>query len=411
MANNYESLKTDGHYTMARRIFTKIKSWVESKVGTDVPANAVFTDEKVTQTESTTNNLFYELLFSQTGADSTTHTEGARKNIKLQYNPYYKSFTMGVRQGNAGSDHGEYSFASGYQVGASGQYSFSSGFGSGASGEASRATGYEVVASGSYSQADGYYNTAKHKSQHVFGEYSVNDPSTAASTARGTYVEIVGNGTATNARSNARTLDWNGNETIAGNYYDINGKLAHKPLTQDQYNALTQAQQLDGTEYFVRDRVPLQICDYIYPVGAIYMSVTNVSPAVLFGGTWERIEDKFLLAAGQTYNVGATGGETKHTHDYGIQLGGFYYDTTWEGDSNSGLLSYDVDNNITLNSNKPNAVTVNTTVNGGNTSSNKTANTAHYRAISNTSYTSNMPPYLVVNVWMRVPDPVEEEEE
>ena len=31
MANNYESLKTDGHYTMARRIFMKIKSWAEPK--------------------------------------------------------------------------------------------------------------------------------------------------------------------------------------------------------------------------------------------------------------------------------------------------------------------------------------------------------------------------------------------
>ena len=31
MANNYESLKTDGHYTMARRIFMKIKGWAEPK--------------------------------------------------------------------------------------------------------------------------------------------------------------------------------------------------------------------------------------------------------------------------------------------------------------------------------------------------------------------------------------------
>ena len=31
MANNYESLKTDGHYTMARRIFTKIKGWIQGK--------------------------------------------------------------------------------------------------------------------------------------------------------------------------------------------------------------------------------------------------------------------------------------------------------------------------------------------------------------------------------------------
>jgi len=33
---------------------------------------------------------------------------------------------------------------------------------------------------------------------------------------RGTYVEIVGKGTSDDARSNARTLDWNGNEVLAG---------------------------------------------------------------------------------------------------------------------------------------------------------------------------------------------------
>ena len=46
MANNYESLKTDGHYTLAYRIFLKMRNWVQSKVQTDVPANAEFTDYK-----------------------------------------------------------------------------------------------------------------------------------------------------------------------------------------------------------------------------------------------------------------------------------------------------------------------------------------------------------------------------
>lgn len=53
--------------------------------------------------------------------------------------------------------------------------------------------------------------------------------------------------------------------------------------------------------------------DKIYPVGSIYMSVNAVSPATLFGGTWEALQDRFLLAAGSTYPAGSTGGEATHT--------------------------------------------------------------------------------------------------
>lgn len=49
-----------------------------------------------------------------------------------------------------------------------------------------------------------------------------------------------------------------------------------------------------------------------YPVGAIYLSVTDVNPAALFGGTWERIGGRFLLGADDNYAAGSTGGESAH---------------------------------------------------------------------------------------------------
>lgn len=55
------------------------------------------------------------------------------------------------------------------------------------------------------------------------------------------------------------------------------------------------------------------ILSKVYPVGSIYMSVNSASPATLFGGTWERIKDQFLLAAGDKYAAGKTGGEATHT--------------------------------------------------------------------------------------------------
>lgn len=49
-----------------------------------------------------------------------------------------------------------------------------------------------------------------------------------------------------------------------------------------------------------------------WPIGSIYISVSSTSPASLFGGTWERISDRFLFAASSSYPAGSTGGEFTH---------------------------------------------------------------------------------------------------
>lgn len=122
-------------------------------------------------------------------------------------------------------------------------------------------------------------------------------------------------------------------------------------------------------------------CPY-YPVGSIYMSVNNVNPSEFFGGTWEQIKDRFLLACGTTYSNGVTGGEATHkltvnempSHNHGIDTS--INASSWNGSNNSlGRL------------------------NGG---------TVEYKAgapwIYNTGGSqahNNMPPYLAVYVWKR----------
>lgn len=64
-----------------------------------------------------------------------------------------------------------------------------------------------------------------------------------------------------------------------------------------------------NTNYFTK----AQVRDLIYPVGSIYMSMNNVNPSTLFGGTWEAIEDRFLLAASEG-GAGLTGGSELHNH-------------------------------------------------------------------------------------------------
>lgn len=72
-----------------------------------------------------------------------------------------------------------------------------------------------------------------------------------------------------------------------------------------------------GNTYTLNDGRVDSIVDLVYPVGSVYMSVNSTSPATLFGGTWEQIQDSFLLSAGSTYTAGNTGGSASHTHTTG----------------------------------------------------------------------------------------------
>jgi len=127
------------------------------------------------------------------------------------------------------------------------------------------------------------------------------------------------------------------------------------------------------------------LVDTIYPVGSIYMSVNNVSPSALFGGTWEQIKDTFLLSSGDTYTNGATGGSAdavvvEHTHTQnqhrheltGSKTGGMSsgnYLRAGYGSATDGQYT---------NYSTP---TINSTGEDGTG--------------------KNMPPYLAVNVWKR----------
>lgn len=50
------------------------------------------------------------------------------------------------------------------------------------------------------------------------------------------------------------------------------------------------------------------IVNIVYPIGSIYMAVNSTNPQTIFGGTWERIQDRFLIGAGNSYALGSTGG-------------------------------------------------------------------------------------------------------
>ena len=140
----------------------------------------------------------------------------------------------------------------------------------------------------------------------------------------------------------------------------------------------------------------------VYPVGAIFQSTYNTSPASLFGGSWESLRDRFLVGAGNTYEAGNIGGEAYHvltnpelpTHhhyfantSYTIGNGG----TGYEGNMN--LVIGGHEDYIVCFKNgplgKPNAAFVAATQQD------------HTLGAGDNAGHNNMPPYYAVYMWRR----------
>ena len=158
-----------------------------------------------------------------------------------------------------------------------------------------------------------------------------------------------------------------------------------------------------GAATFTGTMGGMALLNAIYPVGSIYMSVNSTSPATLFGGTWERIKDTFLLAAGDTYSAGATGGEAEHTlttseipaHTHGSKsLTGWFNPLVWETLKSGGIVKKRSEGTALANKKAgsgSNFGRFDTTIDATHEHSSVGGGAAH----------NNMPPYLAVYVWKR----------
>ena len=169
------------------------------------------------------------------------------------------------------------------------------------------------------------------------------------------------------------------------------------------------------------------LVDLIYPVGSIYMSVNNVSPASFLGGSWEQIKDTFLLTAGDKYSAGSTGGEATHklTEE---EMPSHSHTTNGQSDEESGSMNGHATGSVTssleglfnglgdLTTTGNMSVSGSTSWAGGdNDVSNRpttlSIDVSHTHDILHTHTTetkgkssahNNMPPYLAVYCWKRV---------
>ena len=82
------------------------------------------------------------------------------------------------------------------------------------------------------------------------------------------------------------------------------------PPTKNEFDAWFR--QVDTKLKWLYDQLN-NTASKLYPVGSVYISFNSADPSTLFGGTWVRLKDTFLLANGDTYAPNTTGGSPTKT--------------------------------------------------------------------------------------------------
>lgn len=68
----------------------------------------------------------------------------------------------------------------------------------------------------------------------------------------------------------------------------------------------------------------VNLLDIIYPVGSVYITFSDISPVDSVGGSWEKIDGKFLQSSSETDTLNSTGGYS-NSIELSLQYASFYY--------------------------------------------------------------------------------------
>lgn len=162
--------------------------------------------------------------FADSSACGASHAEGYKTKATGKYSHAEGTNTNATGWG---------SHAEGYRTISACQYSHAEGYQSEANGNTSHAEGDNTTADGIGAHAEGNNTIAGSEYQHVQGRYNIADYDNK-------YAMIIGNGTGrNNRRANALTVDWRGNQKIAGELYIKNSSQPLiRCLTQSDYDNL-----------------------------------------------------------------------------------------------------------------------------------------------------------------------------
>ena len=139
----------------------------------------------------------------------------------------------------------------------------------------------------------------------------------------------------------------------------------------------------------------------IYPIGSVYISLSETNPGTYLKGVWEQFgQGRNLIGEGtgndgnntMNFTAGSTGGNYKHNHTYGIKLNDYYSNI-----SNLNLLNSDGSWQGGVNDDRRNGY-----VNSACQENNKEVNSQTFKIEANTSNSMTMYPYITVYFWKRV---------
>ena len=139
-------------------------------------------------------------------------------------------------------------------------------------------------------------------------------------------------------------------------------------------------------------------------VGSFYASNNPTSPAQKYGGTWERVEGKFIMGASDTYPAGSTGGSATHYHDYKIRFS--WNNGAVVGYHQSAIALYNYQTGLYYLSNDENDKVGEgyTLVNTAASNASGERQSSNYVTYGSTSSSNTLNPYYSVYIWVRVDD-------
>ena len=259
---NFKHVYIDG-YTAATQnyVYSRITSALSNARGVNVgkeysgsdvvsPGGEIFNDYSQNKA---THNYSHAEGYNTKALAVGAHAEGYNTQAKYQAHA----------EGSGSRANGSASHAEGINCHADGSYSHAQNTACYALSMHSHAEGYHtcVAKNANASHVEGYYTYAHGENQHVQGQYNIDDNGTNSITSSGIgkYAHIVGNGYVQDGiviRSNAHTLDWDGNAWFAGQITCGSSTAPHRGIiigTEDPIE--NNVEGVDGDIYILYENV------------------------------------------------------------------------------------------------------------------------------------------------------------